>query len=55
MNHALNSYMGTRRQVIVHAGLLSLPLFILPFGIPDGWILSTAVPIRAAGCFRSSS
>src|SRR6266404_2247792 len=38
--HAVNSYLGTRRQVAVHAGLLLLPLFFLPFGIPADWVRS---------------
>ena len=38
--HAVNSYLGTRRQVALHAGLLLLPLFFLPFGIPADWVRS---------------
>jgi hypothetical protein len=38
--HAVNSYLGTRRQAVVHAGLLLLPLFFLPFGIPGDWVRS---------------
>ncbi len=32
--HATTSWLGVRRQTIVQAGLLVLPLCVLPFGIP---------------------
>ena len=31
--HATATWLGTRRQTILHAGLVLLPLFVLPFGI----------------------
>ena len=33
--HATTTWLGVRRQTIVQAGLLLLPLFVLPFGIPS--------------------
>ena len=33
--HATTTWLGVRRQTIVQAGLLVLPLFVLPFGIPS--------------------
>ena len=32
--HATTTWLGVRRQTAVQAGLLLLPLFVLPFGIP---------------------
>src|SRR5216684_3602539 len=50
--HATTSWLGVRRQAILHAGLILVPLFVLPFGItpdaarslspgenPTGWLL----------------
>ncbi len=50
--HATTSWLGVRRQAILHAGLILLPLFVLPIGItldaarslppadnPSGWLL----------------
>jgi hypothetical protein len=33
--HATTTWLGVRRQTIVQAGLLLLPLFVLPFGVPS--------------------
>ncbi len=33
--HATTTWLGVRRQTVVQAGLLLLPLFVLPFGIPS--------------------
>src|SRR5712692_6842330 len=35
--HATTSWLGVRRQAALHAGLVFLPLFFLPIGIPPGW------------------
>lgn len=36
--HATTAWLGARRQAAVHAGLLLLPLIVLPVGIPQGWV-----------------
>jgi spermidine synthase len=33
--HATTTWLGVRRQAILHAGLFLLPLVLLPFGIPE--------------------
>jgi hypothetical protein len=43
--HATTAWLGARRQAAVHAGLLVLPLFLLPLGIPPAWVRS--VPTAA--------
>lgn len=35
--HLTTKWLGVRRQAIVHLVLLSVPLLLLPIGIPDGW------------------
>jgi hypothetical protein len=36
--HASTAWLGTRRQVFLHAGLLLLPLLVLPIGVARGWV-----------------
>ncbi|HEV3440504.1 MAG TPA: fused MFS/spermidine synthase [Gemmata sp.] len=36
--------LGVKRQIVVHLGLLLLPLLVLPIGIPDGWGLADDRP-----------
>lgn len=40
--HFASKYLGVRRQAVVHAGLLLLPVLVLPIGIPQGWTPPTA-------------
>lgn len=35
--HVMTTYLSVRRQVIVHAFLILLPLLVLPIQIPGGW------------------
>ncbi len=35
--HLSTTRMGFRRQILLHAGLMLLALFLLPVGIPRGW------------------
>jgi hypothetical protein len=35
--HLTTAWLGARRQAALHCGLLLLPLFFLPIGIPNGW------------------
>ncbi len=36
--HAISSRLGVRRQILLHAGVLALPLLALPFGVDAGWV-----------------
>jgi hypothetical protein len=36
--HASTAWLGTRRQVLLHAGLLFLPFVVLPIGMARGWV-----------------
>jgi hypothetical protein len=38
--HATTTWLGARFQTVVHVGLLLLPLFVLPFGIPPAAVRS---------------
>jgi hypothetical protein len=38
--HASTAWLGVRRQVVLHAGLLLLPLFCLPLGVSREWVQS---------------
>src|SRR5881628_3236919 len=35
--HATTSWLGARRQALLHVGLVFLPLLFLPIAIPSGW------------------
>lgn len=35
--HAVSARLGVRRQVVLHAVVLLLPLLVLPIGVPFGW------------------
>src|SRR5881409_4032499 len=35
--HALPGWLGIRRHVFLHAGLLLVPCLVLPLGLPRGW------------------
>jgi hypothetical protein len=35
--HAAPAWLGTRRQAVLHIGLLFLPLLVLPIAVPPGW------------------
>jgi hypothetical protein len=35
--HVVTTWLGVRRQAVLHAGLLLLPLLVLPIAIPSGW------------------
>src|SRR5208282_4455874 len=36
--HAMTTWLGTRRQVLLHTGLIFLPLLVLPIGLVSGWV-----------------
>ena len=36
--HATTTWLGTRRQAVLHVGIVLLPLLVLPIGIPAGWV-----------------
>ena len=40
--HLTTRYMGIRKQSLLHALVLLLPLIFLPLGLPDGWVPPTA-------------
>ncbi len=35
--HATTAWLGSRRQVALHAAVLLVPLLVLPIGVPQGW------------------
>ena len=39
--HATTSWLGARRQAILHAAVLCLPLVLLPITVPAGWVPPT--------------
>src|SRR5262245_3057755 len=36
-SHGIASRLSWRNQAMLHAGVLLLPLLVLPFGMPTGW------------------
>jgi len=36
--HAMTTWLGTRRQVLLHTVLIFLPLVVLPIGLVSGWV-----------------
>jgi hypothetical protein len=40
--HGLASRLSWRNQALLHAGVLLLPLLVLPFGLPTGWTPPTS-------------
>src|SRR5438105_2132704 len=36
--HACTGWLGTRRQVVVHALLLVVPILVLPIDVAGGWV-----------------
>src|SRR5207247_3860531 len=36
--HATATWLGTRRQAVLHVAIVLLPLLVLPIGIPAGWV-----------------
>ncbi len=47
--HATTAWLGERRQTILQAGLVVLPLFVLPFGIPVDAVRSLAPTANPTG------
>ena len=46
--HASTTWLRARRQAAVHAGLLLLPLFLLPLGISGAWVSSVPTATNPA-------
>lgn len=47
--HAATSWLGVRRQTILHAGLVLLPVLALPFGIPANATRSLSAELNPTG------
>jgi hypothetical protein len=39
--HVTTRYLGLRKQAVLHAVVLLLPLVVLPIGLPEGWVPPT--------------
>jgi len=62
--HAMTTWLGVRRQTLLQAGLVLLPLLVLPFGIPSdaprsflpeanpsGWLFGLLEAIRHTNAY----